>query len=260
MDAPKPILDLAQSTPARLGLAVESLDGGWGYSLLGDEVFAQASAIKIPILWELHRQAARGDLLLEETVAVDPSNGAGGCGILQNFSPGASRMALADLGVAMIVLSDNVATNLLIDRLGFDAVNGLLDEMGARATRLRRKMIDFQARQAGRENTSTPAEAVRLMRRLYDEEASGDAAAVAMLRVLRLRKESPVTAVLPNDTRLATKPGMLEKLRTEWSIVERDGVDYAMAIMVDGADDILLDALVRDITTFVRVEACAAKT
>jgi hypothetical protein len=98
------------------------------------------------------------------------------------------------------------------------------------------------------------------MRRLYDEEASGDAAAVAMLRVLRLRKESPVTAVLPNDTRLATKPGMLEKLRTEWSIVERDGVDYAMAIMVDGADDILLDALVRDITTFVRVEACAAKT
>ncbi len=260
MDPPKPIVDLVQATPARVGLAVESLNGAWGYSLLADEVFAQASAIKIPILWELHRQAARGELSLGETLAVDPLNGAGGCGLLQNFLPAASRMALADLAVAMIVLSDNVATNLLIDRLGLDAVNGLLDELGAPLTRLRRKMIDLEARQAGRENTSTPAEALRLMRRLYDDEAAGEAVAANVLRVLRLRKDSPITAVLPNDTRLATKPGMLEGLRTEWSIVEREGVDYAMAIMVDGADDLLLDPLVRDIATFVRVEACAVKS
>ncbi len=258
MDAPKPILDLAQSTPARVGLAVESLDGAWSYSVLPDEVFAQASAIKVPILWELHRAAAAGELSLDERLTVDPANGAGGCGMLQNFLPGASQMALGDLGVAMIALSDNVATNLLIDRLGFDAVNALLVSQGANQTRLRRKMIDPEARKAGRENTSTPAEAVRLMRRLHDAEGAGDPVAAAVLKVLRLRKESPVTTVLPSDTRLATKPGMLDGLRTEWSIVERKGVNYAMALMVDGGDEILIDALVREIAVAVRLEALGA--
>lgn len=256
MDAPKPIIDLAQSTPARVGIAVESLDGTWGFVLRPDEVFTQASAIKIPILWELHRQAAAGELSLDERLTVEPTNGAGGCGLLQNFLPGVSQMALADLGVAMIVLSDNVATNLLIDRLGFDAVNALLEHLGTKQTRLRRKMIDLEARRAGRENTSTPAEAVRLMRRLYDEEAAGDAVAAAVLRVLRFRKESPVTAALHKEMTIATKPGMLDGLRTEWSIIQHHGVDYAQALMADGADDTVLEPLFRRLTTAIRVEAC----
>lgn len=245
MDLPAPIAELAQSTPARVGLAVESLDGAWGFSLRAEEVFTQASAIKIPILWELHRQAAAGALSLDERLAVDPTNGAGGCGLLQNFLPGASRIALADLAVAMIVLSDNVATNLLIGRLGFDAVNALLEEAGATATRLRRKMIDPEARKAGRENTSTPDEAVWLMRRLYNDDAALDPAAAATLRVLRLPKESPVTAALPKDVVLATKPGMLDGLRTEWSLVQCGGAQHAMALMADGADDSVLEPLFR---------------
>jgi beta-lactamase class A len=256
MDAPKLIIDLAQSTPARVGLAVESLDGTWGFVLRPDEVFTQASAIKIPILWELHRQAAAGELSLAERLTVDPANGAGGCGLLQHFLPGASQMSLGDLGVAMILLSDNVATNLLIDRLGFDPVNALLAGIGVAQTRLRRKMIDLEARKAGRENTSTPAEAVRLMRRLHDDETTSDPVAAAVLKVLRIRKRSPVVTALPKEMVVATKPGMLDGLRTEWSIVEHHGVDYAQALMSDGAPDSVLEPLFRQLATAIRVEAC----
>ncbi|TWT93461.1 Carbapenem-hydrolyzing beta-lactamase Sme-1 precursor [Botrimarina colliarenosi] len=248
MTLPNQIAELVESTPARVGLCVVHASGAPGFGYREEEVFTQASAIKIPILGTLNRLAADGRLALSETLPVDPSDGVGGCGVLQNFLPGASRLALADLATLMIVLSDNVATNLLIERIGFDAVNELIEDMhGSEATRLRRKMIDLEARKVGRENTATPRDAAVHMLRLAENANAGDPAALATRRTLRLKKESPVTAALPKDLLLATKPGMLDGLRTEWSLVQDEGggVDYAMALMADGADDAVLEPLFR---------------
>lgn len=251
MEIPAPIADLLATTPARVGLAVSPLEGEGGYAVLADEVFPQASAIKIPILWELHRADQAGELNLSETLPIDPSNGAGGCGVLQNFANGASQVALGDLSVLMIVLSDNVATNLLIERLGFEEVNALLDSQGAKQTRLRRKMIDQAARDAGRENTATPEEATGLMSRLHGLATAGDAAANATLNTLRLRKVSPITAALPKEVCLATKPGMIEGVRTEWSLVETEDTAYAMSLMADGADDKVIEPLFRELAVAI---------
>lgn len=248
METPTAIAELLAATPARVGLAVTPLNREAGYTVLDEEVFAQASAIKIPILWELHRAAAAGELDTQETMPIDPADGAGGCGVLLHFAAGASQVALSDLSVLMIVLSDNVATNLLINRLGFEAINALLESQGASETRIRRKMIDPEARKAGRENTSSPAEAAALMARLHQLASEGDAAARATLDTLRLRKVSPVTAALPKETRHATKPGMLDGLRTEWSLVETDDASYAMSLMADGADDSEIEPLFRKLT------------
>jgi beta-lactamase class A len=255
MTLPIKIAEIIDSTPARVGLCVVHTSGAPGFGFREKEVFTQASAIKIPILWTLQRLAAAGKLSLDETLAVDPTNGAGGCGLLQNFLPGASRLALADLAVAMIVLSDNVATNLLIDRIGFDAVNELIEDIhGSEATRLRRKMIDLEARMSGIENTSTPQDAAILMQRLAENASAGDPSAIATLRVLRLRKKSPVTAALPKQVLLATKPGMLDGFRTEWSLVEYRNQyfhQYAMALMADGAEDAILVPLFRELAAAI---------
>lgn len=251
-EAPPPaeIAQILDSAGARVGLAVRRLDGAKAFSHRADETFAQASAIKVPILWELHRAAAAGELSLDDTLPIDPTNGAGGCGVLQHFGT-ASRVALADLAVMMIVLSDNVATNLLIDRIGMEAVNRLLETQQAEATRLRRGMMDPEARAAGRENTSTPAEAAELMLRLHVAAGEGDKAACDTLGVLWRRKESPVTAALSKEVRLATKPGALDGLRTEWSLVEPGGGGYTMALMADGADDKVLEPLFRKLAAAV---------
>lgn len=249
---PQSIAELLAATRARVGLCVIHVSGAPRFAARENEVFAQASAIKAPILWTLHRMAASGELSLDETAAVDPTNGAGGCGVLQSFSSPATRIALRDLAVLMIVLSDNVATNLLIDRLGFDAVNELIADFAlGDQTRLRRKMIDHAARAAGRENTATPEEAARLMLRLGELADAGDAAANATLATLRLKKDSPVTDALRGEPSLATKPGMLDGIRTEWSLVESGGDRYAMALMADGSPDAELKPLFRDLATAI---------
>ena len=252
MNLPEPIKPLLESTPARVGLSVIPVGGAPGFGWREAEVFTQASAIKIPILWTLHRLAAEGVLSLDETLSIDPTNGAGGCGVLQTFGSPGTRIALRDLAAMMIVLSDNVATNLLIDRVGFDAVNQTITAAGGSdQTRLRRKMIDLEARAAGRENTATPADGAGLMLRLTEQAASGDAVAGATLRTLRLKKESPVTASLFEKADLATKPGMLDGLRTEWSLVDTGGVSYAMSLMAEGADDAVLEPLFRQLAAAI---------
>lgn len=241
---PSSVASLLESTGARVGMAVASTDESRSFGVGVNEPFTQASAIKIPILWELHRAAAANELSLRETLPIQPNDGAGGCGLLQNFLPGASQIALGDLAVMMIVLSDNVATNQLIERVGRESVNRLLEGFRLEETRLRRKMMDTKARREGRENTSSPGEALFLMGYLHERERAADPVATAVLQTLRLKKESPVTKALPTDVHLATKPGMLEGLRTEWSHVENDdGVSYAMALMADGASDSELESL-----------------
>lgn len=241
---PATVASLLESTGARVGLAVTSTDESRSFGVGVNEPFTQASAIKIPILWELHRAAAASELSLRETVPVKPGDGAGGCGLLQNFLPGASQLALGDLAVLMIVLSDNVATNLLIERIGIHSVNRLLEGFGLEETRLRRKMMDTKARNEGRENTASPGEALFLMGFLHERERAADPVATAVLQTLRLRKESPVTRALPKDAHLATKPGSIDGVRSEWSLVETDdGVSYAMALMADSAGDNELEDL-----------------
>lgn len=226
--------------PERIGFAIASIDDGEPHGELLDEVFAQASAIKIPIVWELYAQAEAGELSLSDTIPVSLASGVGGCGVLQQFEPGASQLALGDVAVLMIVLSDNVATNLLIETVGMERVNDRMKSLRLEQTRLRRVMIDLAARAAGRENTSTPREAARAMVELERRADAGEAVASRVLNTLRLRKESPVTAAmdrLDSKPRLACKPGMLDGLRTEWCTVREADTAYALTIMAEGSSD-----------------------
>ncbi|MGH9795709.1 MAG: serine hydrolase, partial [Candidatus Acidiferrales bacterium] len=141
-----------------MGIAVQDLNGGDAFTVNAEMVFPQASSIKIPVLIELYRQMQAGSVKLDERVEVKKSLVAGGSGVLQNFGDGTSSLSLRDLAVLMIVLSDNTATNILIDRVGMEQVNGMLAHYGLRRTRLQRRMLDTEAQQAGRENLSTPLE------------------------------------------------------------------------------------------------------
>src|SRR5207244_3610910 len=121
-------------------------------------VFPQASSIKITVLMELLRQAQAGRLKLDDRVAIKQVQMVGGSGVLQFFGDASSAISLRDLAVLMIVLSDNTATNILIDQVRMANVNDTLAHLGLAQTRLQRRMIDTAAQRAGRENLSTPRE------------------------------------------------------------------------------------------------------
>src|ERR1700716_3523869 len=105
----------AASFDGAIGIAVKDFSTGDVLAVNADTIFPQASAIKVVVLIELLRQDQAAVLKLSERVEIHKSQMVGGSGVLQGFADGGSSVSLHDLAVLMIVLSDNSATNILID-------------------------------------------------------------------------------------------------------------------------------------------------
>ncbi len=242
---------LATAAPGVVGISVVDLTSGQRFGVNEGLVFPQGSAIKIPILIELYRRVDAGELKLTDRLPVSRDNQVGGSGLLQYFSAGGSELSLHDLAIAMIVLSDNTATNVLIDRIGMDRVSRTMAELGARETKLQRKMIRPEESAKGNENLSTPTEAADLMVRIARCELPVSAASCAGLKsILEIPKSGAFREAIPASVRVAWKPGGIEGAQTAWGLVNVPGAPYAIAIMINyGPDD--LDAPMREISSAV---------
>jgi beta-lactamase class A len=241
----------AEAAPGVVGLAVVDLTSGERFGVNDALVFPQGSAIKIPILIELFRRADRGDLRLTDRLPVRGADRTGGSGLLQYYSDGGSEMSLHDLAIPMVVLSDNTATNILIDRLGMEQVSRTMADLGAAHTRLQRKMIRPEESVKGNENVSTPREAVDLMARLARCDLPMTAKSCAeVTRILEIPKTGAFREPIPGAVPVAWKPGGIEGAQTAWGLVRLPGSPYAISIMVNyGPDD--LDPTIRDISARV---------
>lgn len=214
-----------------MGIAIRDLTTGEEILINATTTFPTGSAIKIPILIELHRQASSGSLKLTETLAVKKENQVGGSGVLLHFAENDSRLSLRDLAVLMIALSDNSATNLLIGRLGMDRINQTMAEQGLSGIRLQRRMIDLAAMARGAENIATPLEAARLMGELAQGKVVSPEVSAAVLATLRLPKVSPIPRLLPAGTRIANKPGGIEGVACDWGLIEIPNRPFTIAVM-----------------------------
>ncbi len=130
---------IAASFDGVMGIAVKDFSTGDVLAVNADTMFPQASSIKVTVLIELLRQSQAGTLKLDERVEPHRAQFVGGSGVLQGFADGTSSLSLHDLGVLMINLSDNTATNILIDRLGMAKVNDTLAALRLSQTRLERR-------------------------------------------------------------------------------------------------------------------------
>ena len=241
----------ADAAPGVVGVAVVDLTSGERFGVNDGLVFPQGSAIKIPILIELLRRADRGDLRLTDRLPVRGVDRTGGSGLLQYYSDGGSEMSLHDLAIPMIVLSDNTATNILLDRLGMEQVTRTMADLGAAHTKLQRKMIRPEESVKGNENISTPREAVDLMARLARCDLPMTAKSCAeVTRILEIPKAGAFREPIPGSVSVAWKPGGIEGAQTAWGLVRLPGSPYAISVMVNyGPDDI--DPTIRDISARV---------
>src|SRR5207244_3358671 len=162
-----------------LGLAILDLTSRQKFLLHADDVFPQASSIKIAVLAELYRQAQQGRLRLADSYTVQASDLVPDSDIMGGLTPGVTRVTNRDLATMMIAVSDNSASNVLIDRVGMPNVERMLSGLGLKHTHLQRKMMDLEAARQGRENVSTPREMMTLLEVLYrnkllDKELTSD--------------------------------------------------------------------------------------
>ena len=212
-----------------LGASVKDLKGGMTLDVRPAEPFPQASSIKLAVLYELYRQAEEGRVDLGELTRPGLPRVRGG-GVLQELGNQVS-LTWRDVAVLMMGWSDNAATNVLIDRVGMDAVNRRLDSLGLRATRLRRKMMDLDAARRGDENVSTPAEMRQLAETMYAGAGLSRERARDLMAVAAVPKDSPFRVPLPESLVVADKPGSLEAVRCVTAIVDLPGRPYAVSIM-----------------------------
>lgn len=220
-----------QNLDGVMGLAIEDLTTGDHYTLNEDEVFAQASSIKITVLADLYLQAQQGKLKLTDLYTVQSSDLVPDSDIMNGLTPGVTRITLRDLATMMVAVSDNSACNVLIDRVGMQNVNAMLESLGLSHTRLRRKMMDLEAAKQGRENISTPREMMTLLDALYHGKVLNKEFTGEFFKMLSTNKESFIPKYLPPDLKVANKPGELEAVRNDSGVVFVEGRPYVICVM-----------------------------
>ena len=225
------IRDIDQRLDGVMGIAVEDLTTREHFFLHEDEVFAQASSIKITVLANLYAQAQQGKLKLTDLYTVQSSDLVPDSDIMNGLTPGVTRVTLRDLATMMVAVSDNSATNVLIDRVGMQNVNAMLDSLALTHTRLRRKMMDLKAAKEGRENVSTPREMMQLLDAIYRGKVLNKESTADFFKMLSTHKDSFIPRDLPPDLEIANKPGELEAVRNDSGIVFVEGRPYVICVM-----------------------------
>ncbi len=201
------LLSLAQNLEGTAAFHVKRLSTGETYSLNADVTFPAASLIKLPILWEYFRQVSEGQLNPHETFAVPTTEIVGGCGIITDLEPGL-RLRYSDLARLMIVLSDNTATNLLIDVLGLAKIRATIHQLGMVNTALQRKLMDYEARDRGLDNFTSARDVGLLLEKIAQGDGLPPAACQEMLDILhRQHLRNKLPALLPEEAWLAHKTG-----------------------------------------------------
>lgn len=225
------ILDIDRNLDGVMGVAIVDLTDGHKYLLHANDVYPQASSIKICVLAELYRQAQQGKLRLTDLYTVNPADLVPDSDIMGGLTPGITQITLRDLATMMVAVSDNSATNVLIDRVGMDNVNAFLNAQGLRDTRLRRKMMDLKAAAEGRENVSTPNEMLNLLQALYRGEILNKEMTADFFKVLATHKDSWIPRNLPEDLKIADKPGALEGVRNDSGVIFVDKRPFVLCVM-----------------------------
>lgn len=234
------ITRMANETNGVVGVSVVDLTTGRELAINGDQALATASSIKVAVLAELYRQSQQGGpgkAKLTDLYVVNPADLVADSYIMGGLTPGTTRLTNRDLATMMIAVSDNSATNVLIDHVGMANVNAMLDSFGLGRMRLQRKMMDIEAARQGRENISTPREFTRFFQALYAGKVLDKPMTDDFFKVLSTPKDSWIPRLLPGDVQIANKPGSLDGLRNDVGIIFVKNRPFAIAIMTGYLND-----------------------
>jgi beta-lactamase class A len=211
-----PARELIARAPYRVGVLTRTADGETLLEHDADVAFPAASVIKVPLVMALYADAADGRIDLGEQIAIGER--VDGSGVLRDLRDLAT-LSLRDHAALMIGLSDNTATNRVIERLGIERVDARMAEWGIGPTALRRRMYDFEAAKRGLENMATARDLVSLLARLVAGECRDRATSDAVLALMeRCQDDEKLRRFLAPYTKVPSKSGTLEASRNDVAV------------------------------------------
>jgi len=218
------------------------------FHMNGNRLFHAASTMKLPVMIEVFRRAERGDFAMDDTIVlrnsfrsivdgepfsiVDDSDDA-------SYDKLGQPMSLADLTYNMIIVSSNLATNLLIDELTADSVQATSERLGTTHMKTLRGVEDLKAFERGMNNQATSHDLALLLTRLMNGTAVNARSDAAMRQILLDQKFNEIIpAGLPSDVRVAHKTGQITRINHDAAIVYPPGDDpYVLVILMEGISD-----------------------
>ena len=237
---PDPVRDLASKFEGKVAIHAKNLATGATYDLDGGTRVNTASTIKLPILIGVFTAVQEGRAKWTDTSELGPANKVGGSGVLSEMSDG-TKIPLRDLVRYMMLLSDNSATNMVLDHVPGDDVNKTMDKLGIHETRSLRKILRGSSPEgvsaAGRDpankafgiGVATPREMVALLEKLHKGEIVGREASAEILGIMKKQQWREGLARRFSED-VADKPGALDHLRSDVGIVYSKAGPVAIAI------------------------------
>jgi len=232
--------------PAEVTLYARNLDSGEAIGVRETEPVRTASTIKLAIMAALFDAVARGELDWNERLTITEEEKVEGSGVIASELSNRVQLPLQDVMHLMMVLSDNTATNMILERFPADRVNAYLDRIGIPSTRSMRKILGKNGPQglsaAGKLEknqkyglgVSTPRDMVTLVERMERGELVNVGASHEMIAVMKRCQDNTGIRRAFGDLPVANKTGALDALRSDVGIVYSKAGRIAMAITVDG--------------------------
>jgi beta-lactamase class A len=226
-----------------VGISVRNLATGESLSIRGHEKYPSASLIKVPILVALLAEVESGRMDLAERSTMIARDRVGGSGILKHMESGTDP-TLADLAWLMITLSDNTATNLLLDKLDIATVGAKMEALGLPESKVHSKSFRRQTSIAPDSSAlyglgvTTPDEMVALFAMLHDGRAVSPTQDSIALRMLRGNQDgNMIVRWLPSDIRVAHKSGSVDQARNDCGIMYTPAAPIALCVMTRENED-----------------------
>lgn len=236
-DQVKPIV---ASFKGKVSLFAKNLDTGETYGLNPDERVRTASTIKIAVMIEAFARVAEGKAKWTDEVVLTKEKKVSGSGILNELSDGL-KLTLRDAVNLMMMISDNTATNLVLDVLTTDAVNARMESLGFKQIKIMRKVGSGGESAAGKDpenkkyglGMATPREMVLVMEKLERGDVISPAASKEMIDLMKREQDRNAIGRSLWNVPMASKYGALDRLRSAIGILYTKNGKIAMAISCD---------------------------
>lgn len=238
----------AEITPfkGKVSVFAKNLDNGQTYNYNGDERVRTASTIKIAVMIEAFARVSEGRAKWTDELVLTKKARYGGSGVLPELGDGL-RLTLRDCVNLMMVVSDNTATNMVLDYLTTDSVNARMSSLGFKATRIMRRIGGGGESKDGKESdnkrfglgATTPHEMVQMLERLDRGEIVSKAASKEMIELMKREQARYAIARTVWDVPMASKYGALDRLRSCVALVYSKRGKMAIAITVDDMPEVI---------------------
>lgn len=248
-----------------VGIYAENISAKKSFKLNSNSVFPSASIIKIFILYSAIEKVKQKELSLTDKIEFTEKNLVPDSPFFETLGKNEGFVILFELLSSMINVSDNTSTNLLIDLLSFETINTSIKNLDLKNTKLQRKMYDFESREKGIDNITSPDDMNSFFKSLIKDILptkkaiekfdifdinSANYLSLATLKILSTQTDlEKIPRFFDKTYFIANKTGELPNIRNDSALIIKDNTIYIISFFTQNViDELETDKLIGELS------------